>query len=196
MLLLHSISVDFGISFDFGDANPDGSVGQPYVRLLPQTDPVKAKQQVRTIRGATMANMPPEIDPATLIDYLTGSNSAPSGTTDPPAAAAEADSSGTVALPTPTESHNAFTADTNSDGVNITIDKSEFRKYGLIAISLLGLNCIIGLVLVVLGVLGCIRRGSSKKSASGRSAPLYVPVKTSGDHASDDYPAYQKPYSQ
>ncbi|KAF5325311.1 hypothetical protein D9619_009569 [Psilocybe cf. subviscida] len=185
--------------FDFGDSNPDGSTGEPYVRLLAQTDPLKAKQQVITIRSATMANMPPEIDPATLIGYLTGSSAAPSTpsstTPDSPDSIAVAESGGSdsAAVPAPTGDHKAFSADINANGVNIAIDESTLKKYGLIAIALLGLNSIIGIVLIVLGVLGCVRRGSPKKSASGRNAPVYVPVKT---HGHDEYGGYQKPYSQ
>jgi saccharopepsin len=189
-------SLIFAISFDFGGNNTDGSTGEPYIRLVAKTDPIKAKQQVQTIRSATMANMPPEIDPATLITYLTGSSSPSSSDSSDNVAAAEADGSGTAAVPTPTGNHKAFSADINASGVNITIDESLFKKYGLIAIALLGLNCVIGIVLIVLGVLACMRRGSSRKSASGRSAPVYVPVKTSGDHVHDDYAGYQKPYSQ
>ncbi|KAJ2919753.1 hypothetical protein MD484_g652, partial [Candolleomyces efflorescens] len=55
--------------FDFGD--PNGTVaGQPYMQLLSQTDPANATAQVVPIRNRTMAGLPPEIEPAKLLEML------------------------------------------------------------------------------------------------------------------------------
>jgi saccharopepsin len=42
------------------------------MKLFAKTDPVKAASQVATIRGKTMAGMPPEIAPSTLIKLING----------------------------------------------------------------------------------------------------------------------------
>ncbi|KAJ2914583.1 hypothetical protein MD484_g5829, partial [Candolleomyces efflorescens] len=55
--------------FDFGDANGTAA-GQPYMQLLAQTDPAEAIAQVTLIRNRIMANLPPEIEPAKLLEML------------------------------------------------------------------------------------------------------------------------------
>ena len=61
-------------SFDFGDPNGTAT-GLPYMQLLAQTDPANATAQVASIRKRTMADLPPEIEPAKLVELLKADNS-------------------------------------------------------------------------------------------------------------------------
>ena len=66
------------------------------------------------------------------------------------------------------------------------------KKYAPIVLGLLGANVFIGLVLVVLGVLGCVRRGAKgAASASPLRAPHYVQVALKDEGDTD----YHKPYA-
>jgi saccharopepsin len=184
--------------FDFGDYLRDGSTSDPYMQLLSTLDPATAISQVATIRGQTMANLPPELDPATFVGLLISNGTG----TDPTSAAAS---------PNPTSSSDASeglsSVDSDStktksgvdlaigDDQTVTIDGSLVKKYGLIIICLLGANVLIGVVLIVFGVLACVRRGSSRKNATRASAPVYVPVKSmEQDERYSDLP--QKRYSE
>ena len=159
-------------SFDFGDTTTGGT-GSPYMQLLNEIDPVKAAAQVKTIRGETMASMPPEIAPADLLELLGGSNESPgpstiASPTKPAGAAAESSTS-----------KSSVDASIGGAHVSVNID-DEVKRYGLIAIGLLAANLLIGLVLVGFGIMSCIRRGSARKNSRDvvtAAAPQYVPVK-------------------
>ncbi|KAJ2928437.1 hypothetical protein H1R20_g8657, partial [Candolleomyces eurysporus] len=55
--------------YDFGDSNGTAA-GQPYMQLLAQTEAADAMAQVASIRSRTMAGLPPEIEPARLLELL------------------------------------------------------------------------------------------------------------------------------
>ncbi|KDR74825.1 hypothetical protein GALMADRAFT_141158 [Galerina marginata CBS 339.88] len=202
--------------FDFGDAAPDGTTKDPYIQLLSKIDPAKAISEVATIRGKTMATLPPEMDPSTLVGILMGTGTG-TGTGDPTSAGPVAPTAASTDGPAPTSSDADGLSSANegssrtksnsdvdlalggsggSDGI-VTIDASLVKKYGLIAFCLLGANLLVGLVLIVLGVLACVRRGSTKRglAATRAGAPVYVPVK-SMDRDEGYSDSYQKGYSQ
>jgi saccharopepsin len=178
--------------FDFGDTLPDGTTGEPYMQLLSEVDAAKAAAQVASIRGKTLATLPPEMDPATLIGLLGGSATVPTPT-----------ASDVIGGPTTTDStKSTSTSKANSLAAghgNNVYDNDTVKHYGLIVIGLLGANLLIGLVLIAFAVVGCIRRGTSRKAASRNLD--YAPVKNVDlDHAfnapSYNAPNYQKGYSQ
>ncbi|KAJ2925291.1 hypothetical protein H1R20_g11803, partial [Candolleomyces eurysporus] len=146
--------VEFTFGFDFGDS--DGTAaGQPYIQFLAKTDPAKATAQVALIRSRTMADLPPEIEPAKLVEML----SAEDPTVRPGNAPLSAASFSTQELPSAQES------------------RSSVDKYGPVIIGLMAVNAVIGVILLALSVLNLIQRRGLARGAT-RSALLYVPVKS------------------
>ncbi|KAF8963536.1 aspartic peptidase domain-containing protein [Flammula alnicola] len=192
--------------FDFGDTLANGSTGDPYMQLLSKIDPAKAIAQVASIRGQTMASLPPELDPATLVALLTGlspdptttngivSPSATDSSTLPDSTSAAGDSSDSSSKGSgPSNAGNNLLSANDNGG--ITVDESTVKHYGLIIVCLLSANVLLSLVLIVLGIMACVRRGSSRKNATRAGAPHYVPVKNAVDPQDEAYSGgYQKTY--
>ncbi|RXW21445.1 hypothetical protein EST38_g4402 [Candolleomyces aberdarensis] len=139
--------------FDFGDS--DGTAaGQPYMQLLAKTDPAKATAQVAPIRSRTMAELPPEIEPAKLVELMSAEDP-----TIRPNAPLSAASFSTQELSSAQESRS-------------TVD-----KYGPVIVGLIAVNAVIGVVLLALSVLNLMqRRGLAGRPT--RSTLHYVPVKS------------------
>jgi saccharopepsin len=151
-----------------------------------------------------MSTLPPEIDPATLVGLLKGGG----GPTGPTPTDITPTMTDVIGMPTATgiDGNETPPGDLKgSKGKNLvsgsdltasfTVDGEMVKKYGLIVICLLGANVLIGLILLVLGVLGCIRRGSSRKAAARAVAPTYAPVKNLDYDEAYVAPSYQKQYS-
>ena len=68
--------------------------------------------------------------------------------------------------------------------------ESAVEKYAPAVIGLLAANLLIGLILLALAVLGCVRRGRSKSTAK----PTYVAVRSKDEDHLDT--AYLTPYSK
>lgn len=181
--------------YDFGDTLPDGTTGEPYMQLLSQVDSAKAIAQVTTIRGKTMSTLPPEIDATTLVDFLKSGNIGPTPTTTDVIGGPTTAAAGGNKL---SKAGSLAANQTDDDIHNFTIDRETVKKYGLIVVCLLGANVLIGLVLVVFAVFGCVRRGSSRKTAATRTvSPHYAPVKNLDHDEVFDAPSYSaKSYSQ
>jgi len=128
---------------------------------LSTTDPKKAIQQVATIRQRTMAEFPPELPPTEVVRLLKPA----------PTESAASKSKGLA------KTDSGSLAEGNSFGVSA----EDVKKYGLIALCLLGLNVLIGLVLLVVVVLTWVRRGRSGRGA--RPITQYVPVKFQEDES-------------
>jgi hypothetical protein len=154
-----------------------------------------------------MSTLPPEIDPTTLVGLLksgggstsptpTGSDIIPTatGVIDVPTSTGV---TGDETRPTDLKSKSKGTSFVSGSdpAYSFTIDNETVKKYGLIVICLLGANVLIGLILLVFGVLGCIRRGSSRRAATRAVAPHYVPVKSLDHDEGYAAPSYQKQYS-
>ncbi|KIM38854.1 hypothetical protein M413DRAFT_447551 [Hebeloma cylindrosporum] len=184
--------------FDFGDTPSGGSTQEPFMQLLSQIDSAKAVAQVASIRGKTMSTLPPEMDPATLVGILMaggGDNPTPTAT-DVIGAPTSTGVNGNETRPGDLTSKKGTNLVSGSDGAfSYTIDDETVKKYGLIVICLLGANLLIGLILLVFGVLGCIRRGSSRAASTRTVAPHYVPVKSLDHDEAYTAPSYQKQYS-
>jgi len=196
-IICYNQDLTLNVRFDFGDTVSGSSTADPYIQLLSEVDPVKANEQVTTIRGRTLSTLPPEIDPTTLVRILQGGGSStvtgltPSATDVIPPAATGVN--GDESRPGDSKSKGAtFVSDS---GDSFTIDDGTIKKYGLIVICLLGANVLIGLILIVFGILGCIRRGSSRKAATRAVAPQYTPVKSLDYDEAYAAPSYQKQYS-
>jgi len=150
--------------FNFGDTS---SQGEPYIQLLNTTDTKKAISQVATIRGKTMASLPPELPPAELVKLLGG----PSSPT-------------TSVRPSQTKGSKKAQANVASEDGN-PLSTVDVKKYGLIGLSLLGANIVIGLVLLVFAVLSCVRKGRARKRNAQTTARQYVPVHLQDDGESE-----------
>ncbi|KAJ2928587.1 hypothetical protein H1R20_g8506, partial [Candolleomyces eurysporus] len=144
--------------FDFGDS--DGTAaGQPYIQLLAKTDPAKATAQVAPIRSRTMAHLPPEIEPAKLVEMLSAED--PSIRPNAPLSAARLS---TQELP------------------SAQVSRSSVDKYGPVIVGLMAVNAVIGVILLALSVLNLIQRRGLSRGIT-RSAVHYVPVKS---HATNE----------
>jgi len=161
--------------FNFGDTS---SQGEPYIQLLNTTDTKKAISQVATIRGKTMASLPPELPPAELVKLLPGGPSSPT----------------TSVRPSQTTGSKKAQANVASEDYGNPLSTVDVKKYGLIGFSLLGANIVIGLVLLVFAVLSCVRKGRARKrNAQTTTARQYVPVHLHDDRESEAYPKHYLP---
>ena len=121
------------------------------MQLLSETNYSTAALEAISAREKTLAGMSPELKPSDLLKIMTKS---------------------------------AGNTNTNATGTGSAIDfspssaewfSSDVKKYALIIIGLLGANVVIGLVLLVFGVVGCVKRSGRVGKRSG-SKPHYIPV--------------------
>ncbi|PPR06744.1 hypothetical protein CVT24_013051 [Panaeolus cyanescens] len=163
--------------YDFGDPLPTGTgMSPPYMKLVSTLDPAKAIEQVATIRGQTLASLPPEMNPSDLVALLTGGTVPPPTNTVPPHPPSSSDLYPTpsdygssLPYPTPTddptnnlEKGNSMFSDLNSasNAANILSENwPDIKKWGFLAIGLLALNALIGIALLIMGCMMCIRKG-------------------------------------
>lgn len=172
-------------SFDFGDTAADGTTSDPYIQLLSTLDPAKAISEVTTIRGQTLASLPPEMDPATFVNLITSSESstAPAASLNSdnhdsvhPSSSASPNSHSLTSDKTISASHFLATISPVKGPQTVSTDGNIVDKYGMAIVGLLAANLFIGFVLLVFVVLPYTRKGAlSKKNPSGRT--VYVPVK-------------------
>lgn len=181
-------------------------MGDPYLQLLNKTNPATADAQVTSIRGQTMASLPPELDPAALVNLLMNGDTnvpdsdveTPTSTDTPPAntdSATLPDSTGSGAGAANFE--NGKTLASNPGAAAGSFEDPLVRSYGPVIIGLLAGNLLLTMSLIAFAVMAWIRRGSSKKQHAGRVIdPHYVPVKTASDYQEEGYlNAYSKPYA-
>jgi saccharopepsin len=177
--------------YDFGD----GANGTPYMQFLTEIDTTKAIAQVESIRGKTLAGLPAEMAPADLVKLLTGGGGdvpSPTATHDPVEPTGDANLSEGKG---PKVKGSIDTAEGNNS-LNLSVSDEAVKKYGLIALILLGANVAIGLILIGFSIASCIRRGrSSKRSVVSAGPPQYAPVKLQEDYSTPSY-GYQQPYGQ
>ena len=163
------------------------------MQLLSTVDTNKAVSQVATIRQRTTAELPPEVPPAevpksqpsmTSIDSFTG----------PATTSASEHRKGSIKA--------AAVSGSASEGNSLYgIGAEDLKKYGLIALCLLGANLLIGLVLLVIFVFNWVRRGSAFGGGKGGrarflgvSSPYYAPVKSQELDGSDSASYYPTRY--
>jgi saccharopepsin len=124
-------------------------------------------------------------------------------TTNPQTAAADAVASRKATLSqmapevSPQDYVNYLKSNSGTSGSTLDVattkadSESTVEKYAPAVIGLLAANLLVGLVLIVLAVLGCVRRGS--RGAPNSSAPSYVPVKLKEEDHTDT--SYHMPYA-
>ncbi|KAH9911320.1 aspartic peptidase domain-containing protein [Epithele typhae] len=155
-------------SFDYSDFYPgNNTVSSPFVQLLSTTNTSSMWDEFHTERAAALAELPAAIDPAVLLKYATDTSSQSNGT-----------SANTVA--------GAAAANSDPSGSS---DDSWSKKYGMIALVLLGANLLIGLVLLGVTVTMCVR------SAKGRREARYQPVRFKEAAGEPDYERGSLKYS-
>ena len=146
------------LRFDYGDYDPtnNGSSGNPFVQMLSVTDPATMWSEFQSERAATLAQLPPAVDPTVIVQYEGGSNSAPPDSSTTPDGDSLARLSGAV-------STDGTSSPSGSD--------SWLDKYGTVVLGLLGANLLVGIVLLVVSLTMCVR------GMKGRSASRYTPVR-------------------
>ncbi|GLB40049.1 putative peptidase A1 family protein [Lyophyllum shimeji] len=165
--------------YDFGDRGADGSLSSPYMQFLSQVDPAKAAAQHVALRTKAIAERGPELPPKELLALLNGGATSTTG----------------AAAPTGSVKTSVNLAPTEDDGT------SDVARYAWIVIGLLAANLLVGLVLVALGVLSCVRRGTPKEGKP--KAAHYVPVRFKDEDAGpavggyrDAEGSYDAPYQK
>jgi len=155
--------------YDFGDTLPDGSIGDAYIQLLAKTDMSKATSDYASSRQNALKNYTdPELSPLQLVKLiLTDSDSG--------------DSASDVSVDNKDETRLAESSSSDSNLV---------ASYGPAIIGLLAANIVIGLILIALGILQCIRRGTSSEARTLN--PHYVPVRNKVEESNIGH--YPKPY--
>ncbi|KAI1796364.1 aspartic peptidase domain-containing protein [Ganoderma leucocontextum] len=163
-------------SFDYGDYDPtnNSTNGNPFVQMLPTTNATTMWNEFQTERAATLAQLPPAIDPALLVQYEAGSAppSSSTGTTDGDALARL---SGAV----------------STDGTSSSSDNDSWlNKNGTIVLGLLGANLLVGIVLLAVALTMCVR-GMKGRNVGSR----YTPVRFKDSVPADDFERGAMKYS-
>ena len=158
------------------------------MQLLSTVDTKRAVSQVATIRQRTTAQLPPELPPAEAVRLKPLVTS--TGLTGPATAASEHHKESIKA---------AISRSASEENLLYTvygIGAEDLKKYGLIALCLLGANLLIGLLLLIIVVFKWVRRSSARfgggKRGMARFPTLYAPVKWQEDGS--DSVAYQTRY--
>lgn len=159
-------------SFDFGNDPATGTQGTPYVQLYSQLDVEKAKAQVNTIRAQTLQGRPPVIDPDQILQYLGSDGTNTEGGKKKLFGGSSGGASSS------SSDGNAAGLRMSEDSATFSLSAEALKKWGLIALSLLGANVVIGLVLIGFALCACIKKGKSMRRSNtlAPSAPHYVPV--------------------
>ncbi|KAI0351016.1 acid protease [Trametes cingulata] len=176
-------------SFQYGDYNWPGinSTGQlPYVQLLSVTEPEAAWAEFTSFSAQQLASGPPALDPATFVRFLTDYNSSTSqshtsATTAPttvagPSASGSADPSASTSTSAASGQAEAAVdlavsgAASSDDGSS---EDSDSKKYGPIALGLLGANVAVGLAVLGITLALCVR--GSKERREARYKPIRLP---------------------
>ncbi|TBU31743.1 aspartic peptidase domain-containing protein [Dichomitus squalens] len=158
-------------SFNYGDWDPmQNTDGTPYVQMLATTDPATMWDEFQTERAATLAQLPPALDPSLLVQYeqqaaaasSTQSTADPSSPTDSSSGGTQGEHDELAKL------EGAVSSDPSSgDGSG----DSWGKKYGTLALGLLGANLLVGVVLLGVTVTMCVR-GMKGRSAGSRYTPV------------------------
>lgn len=144
--------------FDYGDYDPtnNSSSGNPFVQMLSVTNPATMWSEFQNERAATLAQLPPTVDPAVIIQYEGGSNSGPPNSSTSPDGDSLARLSGAV----------------STDGTSSPSDSDSWlSKYGTIVLGLLGANLLVGIVLLAVSLTMCVR-GMKGRSVGSRYTPV------------------------
>ena len=138
--------------FDYGDYHPgdENITGQaPFVQLLPTTNPATMWQEFNQTRTAQLADMPPPITPTDLATAVNATSSAAPSDNNLSASGAVAEDD----------------ASSGSSG------DSWGKKYGTIALALLGANLLVGILVFAIVLTLCVR-GVKGRDRAGRYAPV------------------------
>ncbi|KAF8057031.1 aspartic peptidase domain-containing protein [Lyophyllum atratum] len=167
--------------YDFGDPSgmANGTANVPYMQFLTQVDSAKAAKEHVALRTKAIAENGPELPPKEILALLDDGASTTSG------------------APKPTGSVKAGVNLAPNDGSN-----PDIARYAPAVIGLLAANLLVGMVLLILGVVGCVRRGTPREGrAREMKAPHYVPVKFRDEDGGvagyrDGEGTYDTPYSK
>jgi saccharopepsin len=133
------------------------------MQLLAETDPKTAPGEAVAARQSTLSHLAPELSPEE-ISQIAGSQ-------------------------TPVVASTS--TDLSESGSQTDVQAVE--KYAPLVIGLLGGNLLIGLILVVLGVLNFVRRGTKGTTKSSAARTRYAPVGTKEEESLDM--GYHLPYT-
>jgi len=134
------------LRYDFGEYDANAELtGTPYMQLLAETNYSTAAVEAVTARTKTLAGMAPELAPSDLLKIIQGSGGS-----------INTNATGTGSA-----------IDFSPSGLAAEWSSSDMKKYALITIGLLGANIVIGLVLLVFGVLGRVKRSAQIGARSG-----------------------------
>ncbi|KAJ3527937.1 hypothetical protein NMY22_g9597 [Coprinellus aureogranulatus] len=153
--------------YDFGDSQTNGTTGEPYMQLLAQTNSTLAASQVAEYRNRTMADLPPEISPADLLELLKQE--------DPTVSTPDPDllNCGSACEPPPNRRSLSSTLE-KRDGSSEQIAADGVKRDPLM-VALLVLNLAVGIAVLAFAVLNFVRNGRLVRRPT-RAGPHYVSV--------------------
>ncbi|KAI0673814.1 aspartic peptidase domain-containing protein [Trametes maxima] len=160
------------VSYNYGD-NYDRknltNFGLPYVQMLPVTERETAWAEWLSVRAQTLMASPPALPPAVLQALPDPSDSDNSTSSDPDSDSNSESESVSGAL---------STSDSDKD------DSSSFaKKYGPLAVGLLGANLALGVLALGVVLAMCVRGVRGSSSGSG---PRYAPVRAKEEAAGSE----------
>lgn len=170
------------VRFDYGDYHPTNhTTGEPFVQLLSVVDAPSAVDEFHEDLAAILAALPPTIEPANFANAQI----------DPAFLA-------TLGLAVPASSGNSTTGSVSGalaeDDPTPSASSSWAglsRKWGIVALVLLGANLLVGLVLLAVVSTMCVRgmKGRATRAVSARYEP--VRLKEAADHDAEAGPLHR-----
>lgn len=160
------------------------------MQLLSQTDSVEAAMDHLSIRAKTLSTLPKELSPADMVALLQDDNKTETSSDSPTSNETDEDglTEADITVDEADDDEESGTGKINSnlaasDSAGVTSEHSDLSKYAPAMIGLLAANLLVGLVLLALAVLNCIRRGATRGAARSVN-PEYAPVKIKDAEAS------------
>ncbi|THH16671.1 hypothetical protein EW146_g4001 [Bondarzewia mesenterica] len=169
--------------FDYGVEDSNGKVSEdPFIQLLPLSDPKEAEKDFFKNRLSALSQMPPEATPDEIRQALqatnsTGSSNSTSFTSSSSSKSSSSDSSSSSSKGSNSLQNAVSTGSDSSDSMSTLVDHVD--KWGLVIVGLLSGNLVIGIIVCIVGVSICVRRGG--RAGARIVSPSYVPVRFKED---------------
>ncbi|ETW82863.1 aspartic peptidase [Heterobasidion irregulare TC 32-1] len=163
--------------FDYGVSDSKGNViKNPFIQLLPLTNPVKDGTEFFKNRLHTLSQSPPEATPEEIRQLL-GDSSA-GGTSSPDTSS----SSGASSSLDKSVGNAVTTSDSGDSSLSTLVSRMD--QWSPVIVGLLAGNLVVGIVICILALSMCVRRGATSVGTRARTAsPSYVPVRFKEDSA-------------
>ena len=176
------------LSFNYGDYHPTNhTTGEPFVQLLSVVDVHSATDEFYEDLAVILAPLAPTMQPADFVKaQIDPAFLATLGLAVP------SSSSNSTNSPTEAAVGAAFTGDDDSGSSTSTSWTGLSRKWGIVALALLGANLLVGLILLSVVSTMCVRgmKGRAMRAIGARYEP--VRLKEAADHGDAEAGAFNR----